>query len=81
MPLAGLQAVPIAVLRGLQKTSSTYQLPDGFRQGTEHTDVRKPIPDGFHQGTEPSRNFLVDLNTGLVRKRIGEMSRRVGKYI
>uniref|UniRef100_A0AAQ4QYU9 C-type lectin domain-containing protein n=1 Tax=Gasterosteus aculeatus aculeatus TaxID=481459 RepID=A0AAQ4QYU9_GASAC len=78
LTLSGLQAVPIAVLRGLQKTSSTYQLPDGFRQGTEHTDVRKPIPDGFHQGTEPSRNFLVDLNTGLVRKRIGEMSRRVG---
>ncbi|KAL6115465.1 uncharacterized protein ACO6RY_00299 [Pungitius sinensis] len=74
LTLSGLQAVPIAVLRRVQKTSSTYQLPNGFQQGTEHSDIRKPIPDGYRQGTEPARNFL---NTGLVRKHIGEMSRRV----
>ncbi|XP_037321057.2 uncharacterized protein LOC119213902 [Pungitius pungitius] len=77
LTLSGLQAVPIAVLRRVQKTSSTYQLPNGFQQGTEHSDIRQPIPDGYRQGTEPARNFLVDLNTGLVRKHISEMSRRV----
>ncbi|XP_034470226.1 uncharacterized protein wu:fa56d06 [Hippoglossus hippoglossus] len=88
LAVSGLQAVPIAVPRGLQKTSSTYQLPDGFQMGTEHdTDIRRPIPDSYRQGTELSRRFLVDLNTGLVQDNIavirpslgngfGEMERR-----
>ncbi|XP_031707567.1 uncharacterized protein LOC116385929 [Anarrhichthys ocellatus] len=75
--LSGLQAAPLAVRRRLQKTPSTYQLPDGFRQGTEHSDIHKPVPDGFRQGTEPSRRFLVDLNTGLVQEHISEMNSRV----
>ncbi|KAM6892966.1 uncharacterized protein PEZ65_023018 [Lycodopsis pacificus] len=77
LTLSGLQAAPLAVRRRLQKTPSTYQLPDGFRQGTEHADIHKPVPDGFRQGTEPSRRFLVDLNTGLVQEHISEMNRRV----
>ncbi|XP_074483707.1 uncharacterized protein LOC141763173 isoform X1 [Sebastes fasciatus] len=76
LTLSGLQAAPIAVPRGLQKTSSTYQLPDGFRQGTEHSDIREPVPGGFRQGTEPSRRFIVDLNTGEVQEHISEMERR-----
>ncbi|XP_023251215.1 uncharacterized protein LOC111646054 [Seriola lalandi dorsalis] len=35
LTVSGLRALPIAAPRGLQETSSTYQLPDGFRQGTE----------------------------------------------
>ncbi|XP_071320785.1 uncharacterized protein [Trachinotus anak] len=60
LTVSGLQAVPIAVPRGLQ-------LPDGFQQGTEDTDIQQPLPDGFRQGTEPS---------GLVEEDISEMDRR-----
>ncbi|XP_031147755.1 actin cytoskeleton-regulatory complex protein pan1-like isoform X2 [Sander lucioperca] len=77
LTLSGLQAAPLAVPRSLQKTSSTYKLPDGFHQGTEHSDIHEPVPRGFRQGTEPSRRFLVDLNTGLVQEHISEMDRRV----
>eukprot|EP00064_Thunnus_orientalis_P017247 superscaffoldBa00003616_g17327 len=77
LTLSGLQAAPIAAPRGLQKASS-YQLPDGFRQGTEHFDILEAVPDSFRQGTEPSRRFLVDLNTGLVQEHINEMDRRAG---
>ncbi|KAL7369978.1 hypothetical protein ABVT39_015042 [Epinephelus coioides] len=77
LALSGLQALPLRDPRSLQETSSTYQLPDGFRQGTEHSDIGEPVPDSFRQGTEPSRRFLVDLNTGLVREYISEMDRRV----
>ncbi|XP_049919684.1 uncharacterized protein LOC126402052 isoform X14 [Epinephelus moara] len=77
LALSGLQALPLGDPRSLQETSSTYQLPDGFRQGTEHSDIGEPVPDSFRQGTEPSRRFLVDLNTGLVREYISEMDRRV----
>ncbi|XP_035533957.1 uncharacterized protein wu:fa56d06 [Morone saxatilis] len=76
LTLSGLQAAPLAVRRRLQKTSLTYRLPDGFRQGTEHADIHEPVPSGFRQGTEPSRRFIVDLNTGLVQEHISEMDRR-----
>ncbi|KAM3585063.1 uncharacterized protein V6R79_006386 [Siganus canaliculatus] len=33
--VSGLQAVPLAVPSRAQKTSSIYQIPDGFQQGTE----------------------------------------------
>ncbi|MED6238374.1 hypothetical protein ATANTOWER_019235 [Ataeniobius toweri] len=75
LTLSGLQALPIADPR--QRTSSTYHLPDGFKRGVEYSDIRGPVPDGFRQGTEPSRKFLVDLNTGLVKEHISEMDRRV----
>ncbi|XP_044044120.1 uncharacterized protein LOC122872238 isoform X2 [Siniperca chuatsi] len=77
LTLSGLQAVPLAVPRRLQRTSSTQWLPEGFQQGTEHFDIREPVPDGFRQGTEPFRRFLVDLNTGLVQEHISELDRRV----
>ncbi|CAB1440750.1 unnamed protein product [Pleuronectes platessa] len=88
LAVSGLQAAPIALARGLQKTSSTYQLHDGFQMGTEHdNDIRPPIPDSYRHGTEPSRRFLVDRNIGLVQDNIaairpslgngfGEMDRR-----
>ncbi|XP_048124652.1 uncharacterized protein wu:fa56d06 isoform X4 [Alosa alosa] len=42
---------------------------------------QKPVRTGDHaenhrQGTEPSRRFLVDLNTGLLKDYVDEMSRR-----
>ncbi|XP_053272816.1 uncharacterized protein LOC128430792 [Pleuronectes platessa] len=88
LAVSGLQAAPIALARGLQKTSSTYQLHDGFQMGTEHdNDIRPPIPDSYRHGNELSRRFLVDLNIGLVQDNIaairpslgngfGEMDRR-----
>ncbi|XP_028256540.1 uncharacterized protein LOC114432617 isoform X2 [Parambassis ranga] len=80
LTLSGLQAAPIAAPRALQESSSTYRLPDGFRQGTEHYDVRDGIPDDFRQGTEPSRRVLVDLNTGLAQEVVSEMERRAAVY-
>ncbi|XP_034007452.1 uncharacterized protein LOC117499192 isoform X6 [Trematomus bernacchii] len=73
LALSGLQALPLA--RRLQKTPSTYQLPDGFRQGTELFDMREPVSD-FRQGTEPSRRFIVDLNTGLLQEHMSKVDRR-----
>nr|XP_019958956.1 PREDICTED: uncharacterized protein LOC109639758 isoform X2 [Paralichthys olivaceus]XP_019958958.1 PREDICTED: uncharacterized protein LOC109639758 isoform X3 [Paralichthys olivaceus] len=78
LTVSGLQAIPIAVLRGLQKTSSTYQLPDGFQKGIEHADIHRPIPDSFRQGTELSGRLLVDLNTGLVQDNIAVISPFLG---
>ncbi|XP_060922893.1 uncharacterized protein LOC132996600 [Limanda limanda] len=88
LAVSGLQAVPIALARGLQKTSSTHQLHDGFQMGTEHdNEIRRPLPDSYRQGTELSRRFLVDLNIWRVQDNIavirpslgngfGEMGRR-----
>uniref|UniRef100_H3CYC7 Uncharacterized protein n=1 Tax=Tetraodon nigroviridis TaxID=99883 RepID=H3CYC7_TETNG len=69
--LSGLQAAPLAVL-----PKASFSLPDGFQQGSTQPDVFKTVADGFRQGTEPSRRFLVDLNTGLVKEHISEMDRR-----
>uniref|UniRef100_A0A3Q2CLJ3 C-type lectin domain-containing protein n=1 Tax=Cyprinodon variegatus TaxID=28743 RepID=A0A3Q2CLJ3_CYPVA len=71
----GLQALPIPGPR--RQNAPTNHLPNGFRRGVQHPDAREPVPDGFRQGTEPSRKFLVDLNTGLVKEHISEMDRRV----
>ncbi|XP_007577780.1 uncharacterized protein LOC103155846 [Poecilia formosa] len=75
LTLSGLQARPIAAPG--QRTFSSDRLPDGFRRSVEHAGIRERVPDGFRQGTEPSRKFLVDLNTGLVKEHISEMERRV----
>ncbi|KAA0722659.1 hypothetical protein E1301_Tti015144 [Triplophysa tibetana] len=34
----------------------------------------------YRQGTEPSRRFLMDLNTGMLKENVGEMNRRVAGY-
>ncbi|KAF7214839.1 transcript variant X3 [Nothobranchius furzeri] len=70
LALSGLQALPVP-----RQASSTYQLPDGSVRDIGH--VRESVSDGFRQGTEPSRRFLVDLNTGLVKEHISEMDRKV----
>merc|ERR1719357_2262328 len=76
LTVSGLQALPIAAPRGLQRTLSSSRLLDGFQQGTQHASIHKTARDGFRQGTEPSRKFLVDLNTGLVKEHMSEMDRR-----
>lgn len=39
---------------------------------------QKAVPVEFRrQGTEPSRRFLVDLNTGMLKEHVSEMNRRV----
>lgn len=47
-----------------------------------NTDVKPkkqlPVPAEFcRQGTEPSRHFLMDLNTGMLKHGFGKMNRRV----
>ncbi|KAK2880311.1 uncharacterized protein [Channa argus] len=54
LSLPGLQALPIIASKGLQKTSSTYDLPDGFRQRIEDA---VPIP-GF--GEMERRHWLTN---------------------
>ncbi|KAL7845905.1 hypothetical protein AOLI_G00240970 [Acnodon oligacanthus] len=44
-------------------------------------ESQKVVPVEFRrQGTEPSRRFLVDLNTGLLKEHVSEMNRRVSGY-
>ncbi|XDV14429.1 hypothetical protein PO909_014684 [Leuciscus waleckii] len=40
-----------------------------------------PVPVELRrQGTEPSRRFLMDLNTGMLKEEVGEMNRRVSGF-
>lgn len=73
---AGQQALPIAAPKQ-PALSPIHQLPEDCLRGVGHSDTRGP--GGFRQGTEPSRKFLVDLNTGLVKEHVSEMDRRVGE--
>ncbi|KAM8873206.1 C-type lectin mannose-binding isoform-like [Synchiropus picturatus] len=76
LSLYGLQAAPIAAPKTSQEKPPTVQLPDGFRQGTENSHILGPqIPEDFRQGTEPSRRFIVDQSTGLVKEHVSEMER------
>ncbi|XP_018557288.2 uncharacterized protein LOC108900618 [Lates calcarifer] len=59
LTVSGLHAVPIAAPRGLQETSSTYQLPDGFQQGTEHSDIAS-IRSSLGIGEMERRHWLTD---------------------
>ncbi|XP_077368619.1 uncharacterized protein LOC144013517 [Festucalex cinctus] len=71
LTLSGLQAAPVAPLRGLPKAPSPFRLSDGSQQN----DILGHLPDGFKQGTEPSKGFF---DNGLVQDHINEMSRRTG---
>ncbi|XP_043965978.1 uncharacterized protein LOC122827275 isoform X3 [Gambusia affinis] len=75
LTLSGLQARPIAAPG--QRMSSSDRHPVGFKRSVEHAGFPERVPDGFRQGTEPTRKFLVDLKTGLVKEHISEMERRV----
>ncbi|XP_037125908.1 uncharacterized protein LOC119133826 isoform X2 [Syngnathus acus] len=67
LTLSGLQAAPIAPLRGLPKASSPFGLSDGSQQN----DIIGHVPDSFQQGTEPSKRFF---DNGLVQDHINEMT-------
>nr|XP_049608220.1 uncharacterized protein LOC125987786 isoform X3 [Syngnathus scovelli] len=67
LTLSGLQAAPIAPLRGLPKASSPFGLSDGSQQN----DIVGHVPDSFQQGTEPSKRFF---DNGLVQDHINEMT-------
>ncbi|KAI7811434.1 hypothetical protein IRJ41_016447 [Triplophysa rosa] len=48
--------------------------------GVKH-ERHKSIPVELRrQGTEPSRRFLMDLDTGMLKENVGEMNRRVAGY-
>ncbi|XP_067116659.1 uncharacterized protein wu:fa56d06 [Osmerus mordax] len=72
--LSGLNAAPlrddvVAPPRGMVHNDQ-LTLPSGI-----------PAYDQRRQGTEPSRRFLVDLNTGLLKEHASEMERRVGNVL
>ncbi|XP_073722393.1 uncharacterized protein [Misgurnus anguillicaudatus] len=51
------------------------------QQSSGHEVDHKPVPvEERRQGTEPSRRFLMDLNTGMLKEEVGEMNRRVAGY-
>ncbi|XP_062866681.1 uncharacterized protein wu:fa56d06 isoform X2 [Trichomycterus rosablanca] len=58
------------IMRDLKRTEAS-------KDETTHKAV---APELRRQGTEPSRRFLVDLNTGLLKEHLSEMDRRVGGF-
>ncbi|XP_022530692.2 uncharacterized protein wu:fa56d06 isoform X3 [Astyanax mexicanus] len=47
----------------------------------ERVEIQKARPvEMRRQGTEPSRRFLVDLNTGILKEHVSEMDRRVSGF-
>ncbi|CAB1327757.1 unnamed protein product [Coregonus sp. 'balchen'] len=53
--------------------------PRGRLQDRKVLVLPRSVPvEERRQGTEPSRRFIMDLNTGLVKEHISEMDRRVG---
>nr|XP_055062217.1 uncharacterized protein wu:fa56d06 isoform X2 [Misgurnus anguillicaudatus] len=51
------------------------------QQSSGHEVDHKAVPvEERRQGTEPSRRFLMDLNTGMLKEEVGEMNRRVAGY-
>uniref|UniRef100_A0A4W5KE76 C-type lectin domain-containing protein n=1 Tax=Hucho hucho TaxID=62062 RepID=A0A4W5KE76_9TELE len=53
--------------------------PRGRLQDRKVLVLPRSVPvEERRQGTEPSRRFIMDLNTGLVKEHINEMDRRVG---
>ncbi|XP_038835534.1 uncharacterized protein wu:fa56d06 isoform X1 [Salvelinus namaycush] len=53
--------------------------PRGRLQDRKVLVLPRSVPvEERRQGTEPSRRFIMDLNTGLVKEHVSEMDRRVG---
>ncbi|XP_073699172.1 uncharacterized protein [Garra rufa] len=69
---------PLASLTELQRSTGPL---DEFRQGTEyqpHVLQELRLNMMHKQGTEPSRNLLMDLNSGLLKEHQNNMDRREG---
>ncbi|XP_043115899.1 uncharacterized protein wu:fa56d06 isoform X3 [Puntigrus tetrazona] len=84
---SGLHARPLHRFpNGRLKQIGPQMVQDEHRDNSvlklTNTDVKPmkqlPVPAEFcRQGTEPSRRFLMDLNTGMIKHGVGEMNRRV----
>ncbi|XP_058638166.1 uncharacterized protein LOC131544142 [Onychostoma macrolepis] len=87
LAVAGLHAGPLHRFpNGKLKQIGPQMVQDEHRDNSVlkhmNTDVKPkkqlPSPAEFcGQGTEPSRRFLMDLNTGMLKHGVGEMNRRV----
>ncbi|XP_056595106.1 uncharacterized protein wu:fa56d06 isoform X2 [Triplophysa dalaica] len=74
-------------LSEMQRRADPYTVKSGpalEEKKSQHIsghDNHKPDPFELHrQGTEPSRRFLMDLNTGMLKENVGEMNRRVAGF-
>ncbi|XP_059183723.1 uncharacterized protein LOC131962715 [Centropristis striata] len=72
LTLSGLQAVPIA--KRVQEIPSTYQIPDGFQQGTEPS--RRVLDTGVMQGRIREIDSRVVSIRSSLGNGFGEMKRR-----
>ncbi|XP_016422169.1 uncharacterized protein LOC107751082 isoform X3 [Sinocyclocheilus rhinocerous] len=87
LAVAGLHARPLHRFpNGKLKQIGPQMVQDEHRDSSAlkhvNTDVKPKkqlsVPAEFcRQGTEPSRRFLMDLNTGMLKRGVGEMNRRV----
>ncbi|XP_073670706.1 uncharacterized protein [Paramisgurnus dabryanus] len=75
------------ILMDLNTTNRWEVMAGSVHEGKErqyssgHEVDHKPVPvEERRQGTEPSRRFLMDLNTGMLKEEVGEMNRRVSGY-
>ncbi|XP_067298972.1 uncharacterized protein wu:fa56d06 [Pseudorasbora parva] len=84
LAVAGLHARPLHRFpNGRLKQIGPQMVQDKHRD--MNTDVKPkkqiPVPVEFcRQGTEPSRRFLMDLNTGMLKEEVGEINRRVSGF-
>ncbi|XP_016093475.1 uncharacterized protein [Sinocyclocheilus grahami] len=87
LAVAGLHARPLHRFPNGKLKQIGPQMVQGEHRDSSvlkhmNTDVKPkkqlPVPAEFcRQGTEPSRRFLMDLNTGMLKRGVGEMNRRV----
>ncbi|XP_059409451.1 uncharacterized protein wu:fa56d06 isoform X2 [Carassius carassius] len=85
--VAGLHATPLHRFpNGKLKQIGPQMVQDEHRDSSVlkhmNNDVKPkkqlPVPAEFcRQGTEPSRRFLMDLNTGMLKRGVGEMNKKV----
>ncbi|KAK9980472.1 hypothetical protein ABG768_000077 [Culter alburnus] len=88
LAVAGLHARPLHRFpNGRLKQTGPQMVQDEHRDNSVLKDngvkLKKqiPVPAEFcRQGTEPSRRFLMDLNTGMLKEEVGEMNRRVSGF-
>ncbi|XP_052402297.1 uncharacterized protein wu:fa56d06 isoform X5 [Carassius gibelio] len=80
--VAGLHARPLHRFpNGKLKQIGPQMVQDEHRDSSVlkhvNNDVKPPVPAEFcRQGTEPSRRFLMDLNTGMLKRGAGETNRK-----
>ncbi|XP_039504171.1 uncharacterized protein wu:fa56d06 isoform X2 [Pimephales promelas] len=75
-------------LDGRVAGSAKWEVVSGYehediksQDSSERKENRVAVPVELRrQGTEPSRRFLMDLNTGMLKKEVSEMNRRVSGF-